>query len=360
VRVFNFAAGPATLPVEVLEQVRDELLDWQGSGASVMEVSHRGKAFMAVAQESEALLRELLAVPADYHVLFLQGGATGQFAAVPLNLARGDSTVDFLNTGHWSQKARLEAQRYTARVNVVADEAASRYTTVPAPDALRLTPDAAYVHYTPNETIGGVEFPYIPETGSVPLVADMSSTLLSRPLDVARFGLIYAGAQKNIGPAGLVVVIVRRDLVGKARAGTPAVWDYQAMAREGSLLNTPATFAWYVAGLVLRWLKRQGGLAAMAAHNRAKAQLLYDTIDASGFYRNPVDAHCRSWMNVPFTLPEARLDEAFLAGARAGGLVNLAGHRSVGGMRASLYNAMPFAGVEALVAFMRDFARRHG
>jgi len=344
VRVFNFAAGPATLPVEVLEQVRDELLDWQGSGASVME----------------ALLRELLAVPADYHVLFLQGGATGQFAAVPLNLARAESTVDYLNTGHWSQKALREAQRYTARVNVVADEAASRYTTVPAPEALRLTPDAAYVHYTPNETIGGVEFPYIPETGSVPLVADMSSTLLSRPLEVARFGLIYAGAQKNIGPAGLVVVIVRRDLVGKARTGTPAVWDYQAMAQEGSLLNTPATFAWYVAGLVLRWLKRQGGLAAMAAHNRAKAQLLYDTIDASGFYRNPVEVHCRSWMNVPFTLADARLDEAFLAGARAGGLVNLAGHRSVGGMRASLYNAMPFAGVEALVAFMRDFARRHG
>jgi phosphoserine aminotransferase len=360
VRVFNFAAGPATLPVEVLEQVRDELLDWQGSGASVMEVSHRGKAFMAMAQESEALLRELLAVPADYHVLFLQGGATGQFAAVPLNLARADSTVDFLNTGHWSQKASREAQRYTARVNVAADEAASRYTTVPAQEALRLTPDAAYVHYTPNETIGGVEFPYIPETGSVPLVADMSSTILSRPLEVARFGLIYAGAQKNIGPAGLVVVIVRRDLVGKARAGTPAVWDYQAMAQEGSLLNTPATFAWYVAGLVLRWLKRQGGLAAMAAHNRAKAQLLYDTIDASGFYRNPVDARCRSWMNVPFTLADARLDESFLAGARSGGLVNLAGHRSVGGMRASLYNAMPFAGVEAWVAFMRDFARRHG
>jgi phosphoserine aminotransferase len=315
---------------------------------------------MAMAQESEALLRELLAVPADYHVLFLQGGATGQFAAVPLNLARADSTVDFLNTGHWSQKASREAQRYTARVNVAADEAASRYTTVPAQEALRLTPDAAYVHYTPNETIGGVEFPYIPETGSVPLVADMSSTILSRPLEVARFGLIYAGAQKNIGPAGLVVVIVRHDLVGKARAGTPAVWDYQAMAQERSLLNTPATFAWYVAGLVLRWLKRQGGLAAMAAHNRAKAQLLYDTIDASGFYRNPVDVHCRSWMNVPFTLADAQLDEPFLAGARAAGLVNLAGHRSVGGMRASLYNAMPFAGVEALVAFMRDFARRHG
>jgi len=360
VRVFNFAAGPATLPVEVLEQVRDELLDWQGSGASVMEVSHRGKAFMAVAQESEALLRELLAVPANYHVLFLQGGATGQFAAVPFNLARADSSVDFINTGHWSQKALREAQRYTARVNIAADEAASRYTTVPAPEALRLTPDAAYLHYTPNETIGGVEFPYIPETGSVPLVADMSSTLLSRPLEVARFGLIYAGAQKNIGPAGLVVVIVRHDLVGNSRPGTPAVWDYHAMAQEGSLLNTPATFAWYVAGLVLRWLKRQGGLAAMAAHNRAKAQLLHDTIDASGFYRNPVDVRCRSWMNVPFTLADARLDEAFLAGARAAGLVNLAGHRSVGGMRASLYNAMPLAGVEALVTFMRDFARRHG
>jgi phosphoserine aminotransferase len=360
VRVFNFAAGPATLPVEVLEQVRDELLDWQGSGTSVMEVSHRGKAFMAVAQESEALLRELLEVPANYRVLFLQGGATGQFAAVPLNLARPDSTVDYLNTGHWSQRALREAQRYTGRVNIAADEAASKYTTVPTPAALRLTPDAAYVHYTPNETIGGVEFRYIPETGAVPLVADMSSTLLSRPLDVAKFGLVYAGAQKNIGPAGLVVVIVRADLAGKARPGTPAVWDYQAMAQEGSMLNTPATFAWYVAGLVLRWLKAQGGLAAMAAHNRAKAQLLYDTIDSSGFYSNPLAMHCRSWMNVPFTLADGRLDEEFLAGARAAGLANLAGHRSVGGMRASLYNAMPLAGVEALVAFMREFARRHG
>jgi phosphoserine aminotransferase len=360
VRVFNFAAGPATLPVEVLEQVRDELLDWQGSGASVMEVSHRGKAFMAVAQQSAALLRELLGVPPQYRVLFLQGGATGQFAAVPLNLATAESTVDYIDTGHWSQKALREARRYTARVNIAADEAASKYTTVPTPQALRLTPGAAYVHYTPNETIGGVEFPYVPETGSVPLVADMSSTLLSRPLDVRQFGLIYAGAQKNIGPAGLVVVIVREELTGRARPGTPAVWDYHAMAQEGSLLNTPATFAWYVAGLVLRWLKAQGGLAAMGAHNRAKAQLLYETIDSSGFYRNPVAIDCRSWMNVPFTLADARLDESFLAGARAAGLINLAGHRSVGGMRASLYNAMPLAGVEALVAFMRDFARRHG
>ena len=359
-RVFNFAAGPATLPVEVLEQVRGELLDWQGSGTSIMEVSHRGKAFMAVAQEAEALLRELLGVPANYRVLFLQGGATGQFAAVPMNLARADSVVDYINTGHWSQKARLEAQRYCARVNVAADEAASGYTTVPAPSALHLTQGAAYVHYTPTETIGGVEFPYIPETGEVPLVADMSSTLLSRPLEVARFGLIYAGAQKNIGPAGLVVVLVREDLIGRARPATPAVWDYQAMAQDGSMLNTPATFAWYVAGLVLRWLKAQGGLAAIAAHNRAKAQLLYATIDSSGFYRNPVAVNCRSWMNVPFTLADARLDEEFLAGARAAGLANLAGHRSVGGMRASLYNAMPLAGVEALTAYMREFARRHG
>ena len=359
-RVFNFAAGPATLPAEVLEQVRDELLDWQGGGTSVMEVSHRGKAFMAVAQEAEALLRELLAVPEGYRVLFLQGGATGQFAAVPLNLARADSTVDYLNTGHWSQKALREAQRYTARVNVAADEATSNYNTVPEPEALRLTRDAAYVHYTPNETIGGVEFPYIPDTAGVPLVADMSSTLLSRPLEVARFGLIYAGAQKNLGPAGLVVVIVRADLIGRARPGTPAVWDYQAMADDHSMLNTPATFAWYVAGLVLRWLKAQGGLAVIGERNRSKAQLLYAAIDSSGFYRNPVAVECRSWMNVPFTLADARLDETFLSGARAAGLANLAGHRAVGGMRASLYNAMPLAGVEALIAYMREFARRHG
>jgi phosphoserine aminotransferase len=360
VRLFNFAAGPATLPVEVLEQVRDELLDWQGCGASVMEVSHRGTAFMAVAREAEALLRELLLVPASYRVLFLQGGATAQFAAVPMNLARADSVVDYINTGHWSQKAQREVQRFCARVNIAADEAASGYTTVPTPAALHLTEDAAYVHYTPNETIGGVEFPYVPETGRVPLVADMSSTLLSRPLEVARFGLIYAGAQKNLGPAGLVVVLVREDLIGRARPATPAVWDYQAMAQDGSMLNTPATFAWYVAGLVLRWLKAQGGLAAIATRNRAKAHLLYDAIDSSSFYRNPVAVNCRSWMNVPFTLADARLDEEFLAGARAAGLANLAGHRAVGGMRASLYNAMPLAGVEALVAYMREFARRHG
>jgi phosphoserine aminotransferase len=359
-RVFNFAAGPAMLPTEVLEQVRDELTDWQGQGASVMELSHRGKPFMAVAQEAEATLRELLAVPAAYKVLFMQGGATGQFAAIPLNLAPADGTVDYVNTGHWSKKALAEARRLTARVHVVADEAASKYTTVPERAALRPTAGAAYLHYTPNETIGGVEFPYLPDAGGVPLVADMSSTLLSRPLEVGRFGLIYAGAQKNIGPAGLTVVIVHEALIGRARPGTPAVWDYKAVADEGSMLNTPPTFAWYVAGLVFRWLQRQGGLAAIAARNRAKAELLYRTIDDSRFYSSPVAVGSRSWMNVPFTLADPRLDAAFLAEAHAAGLANLAGHRSVGGMRASLYNAMPLEGVEKLVAFMKEFERRRG
>jgi phosphoserine aminotransferase len=360
VRVFNFAAGPAALPLEVLEQVRAELTDWQGSGASVMEVSHRSPAFMALAADAERELRELLGVPAHYQVLFLQGGATGQFAAVPLNLATQDSTVDYLNTGIWSQRALEEARRLVAAVHVAADEAASGYTTVPDAAALRLSPRAAYVHYTPNETIGGVEFPYVPDTGGVPLVADMSSTLLSRPIEVAKFGLIYAGAQKNIGPAGLTVVVVRADLIGRARGGTPSVWDYRALAEQHSMRNTPPTFAWYVAGLVFRWLRAQGGLAAMAERNRAKAQLLYRTIDESGFYVNRVAPGCRSWMNVPFALPRPELEAAFLAEARAAGLANLAGHRLVGGLRASLYNAMPPEGVAALVGFMQDFQRRHG
>ena len=359
-RVFNFAAGPAALPVEVLEQVREELPDWQHSGVSVMEVSHRSGSFRAVAEAAEASLRALLQVPDGYRVLFLQGGATGQFSAVPLNLAREDSSVDYLNTGAWSKKALTEAQRFTARVTVAADERDSNYTTVPEPGALQLTAGAAYLHYTPNETIGGVEFPYVPDSGAAPLVADMSSTLLSRPLEVSRFGLIYAGAQKNIGPAGLVVVIVREDLLGRARPQTPAVWNYQAMAAEQSLLNTPPTFAWYVAGLVFCWLERQGGLAAVGERNRAKARLLYEAIDSSSFYSNPVARNCRSWMNVPFTLATPALDARFLAEARAAGLANLEGHRSVGGMRASLYNAMPPAGVEALVGFMKEFERRHG
>ena len=353
-RVFNFAAGPATLPLEVLEQARSELCNWHNSGMSVMEISHRSKAFVGVAQEAEALLRELLGVPSYYKVLFLQGGATGQFAAIPLNLAVPDSAVDYINTGAWSKKAIGEAKRY-CKVNIAADEAESNYNSVPEHRALRLTPGAAYVHYTPNETIGGVEFPYVPDTGDVPLVADMSSTLLSRPIDVSKFGLIYAGAQKNIGPSGICLVIVREDLIGKARPGTPSVWDYKAMAEDGSMLNTPPTFAWYVAGLVFKWLKKHGGLAAQGERNRLKAQKLYRQIDASGFYRNPVDPGCRSWMNVPFTLAKPELDKVFLTAAGAGGLTNLEGHRSVGGMRASLYNAMTLEGVEALLGFMKDF-----
>ena len=359
-RAFNFAAGPATLPVEVLEQAREELTDWRAQGASVMEVSHRGQAFLAMAREAESDLRELLAVPVSYRVLFMQGGGASQFSVVPLNLAAVDATVDYLVTGHWSKRAITEAQRLIARVNVAADEAASKYTTAPGQAALRLSAGAAYVHYCPNETIGGVEFPYVPATGSVPLVADMSSAILSRPIDVSRFGLIYAGAQKNIGPSGLVVVIVREDLLGRARKDIPAVWSYRSVADEGSMFNTPPTFSWYLAGLVFKWLKARGGLAAMGARNRVKAERLYAAIDGSGFYRNPVARECRSWMNVPFTLADAALEGAFAAEARAAGLINLEGHRSVGGMRASIYNAMPLEGVEALIAFMKDFERRKG
>jgi phosphoserine aminotransferase len=356
VRVFNFSAGPAVLPLEVLQQVQNELLDWNGGGMSVMEVSHRSKAFLAVARDAETDLRALLNIPDRYKVLFLQGGATGQFSAIPMNLAAADSTADYINTGAWSKKALAEA-RHFCHVNVAADAAGSGYTDVPPQAQWRLTSGAAYLHYTSNETIGGVEFPFVPEVPA-PLVADMSSTLLSRPIEVERYGLIYAGAQKNIGPAGLCLVIVREDLIGHARPGTPAVWDFKAMADEGSMLNTPPTFAWYCAGLVFKWLRRLGGLTAMAERNRAKAGLLYRTIDESPFYRNPVAPDCRSWMNVPFTLANPALDAAFLAEARAAGLVNLEGHRSVGGMRASLYNAMPLEGVTALTVFMRQFERR--
>ena len=358
-RVSNFAAGPATLPVEVLEQARDEIPDWQGSGMSVMEVSHRSKAFVAVAGQAEADLRELLAVPADYKVLFVQGGATAQFSAIPLNLSAAGASADYLNTGQWSKKAIAEARRYLG-VNVVADEKASNYSTVPDAAALEFDPAAAYVHYTPNETIGGVEFPYVPDVGNVPLLADMSSTILSRPLDVGRFGLVYAGAQKNIGTSGITVVIVREDLLGRARPETPTILDYKAVADADSMLNTPPTFGWYMAGLVFQWLKRQGGLEVMAERNRAKAAFLYEAIDASAFYANPVDHPCRSWMNVPFTLAKPELEKTFVAEAAQAGLANLEGHRSVGGMRASLYNAMPMEGVRALVSFMADFERRYG
>ncbi len=356
-RAFNFSPGPAVLPLEVLEQARDELLDWHHSGMSVMEISHRGKAFMDVAAQAEADLRDLMSIPGDYKVLFTQGGASAQFSLVPMNLTTRASTVDFINTGHWSRKAIDEASRYC---NVhVAGDAGGNYNSVPEQRDLQLTPDAAYLHYTPNETIGGVEFGYTPVCGDVPLVADMSSSILSRPVDVTKFGLIYAGAQKNIGPSGLVVIIVRDDLLGRARQETPRVFDYKAIADDRSMLNTPPTFAWYMAGLVFKWLKKAGGVQAMGERNRFKAQTLYAAIDDSAFYSNPVAKNARSWMNVTFTLRDPSLDAAFLADAAVAGLHGLKGHRVVGGMRASIYNAMPLEGVEALIAFMREFAQRH-
>ena len=358
-RVYNFSAGPAMLPEVVLERAREEMLDWRGSGMSVMEMSHRGKEFMAIAAQAETDLRELLAIPANYKVLFLQGGASSQFAMVPINLLRGRTQADYINTGQWSKKAIAEGKRFCA-VNVAASSEAQKFTTIPERSGWSLNPDAAYVHYTPNETIGGVEFHEVPDVGDVPLVADMSSTMLSRPIDVSRFGVIYAGAQKNIGPAGLTVVIVREDLIGGAMENMPIMFDYKTHAENESMYNTPPTYSWYLAGLVFDWLKRNGGLEAMAEINRRKATRLYAAIDESGFYRNPVDVACRSWMNVPFTLADESLDASFLAEAKAAGLQTLKGHRSVGGMRASIYNAMPEAGVDALIEFMADFARRKG
>ena len=356
---YNFSAGPAMLPETVMQQARDELIDWHGSGMSGMEMSHRSKEYLAIAEQAEADLRELLDIPDNYRVLFLQGGASSQFAMVPLNLLRGRAGADYINTGAWSKKAIAEAQRYCT-VNIAASSADSNFTTIPEVESWQLDSEAAYVHYTPNETIGGVEFHWIPETGDVPLVADMSSTILSRPLDVSRYGVIYAGAQKNIGPAGLTVVIVRDDLTGHAREGTPSMFDYKIHADNGSMYNTPPTFGWYLAGLVFAWLKQQGGLAAMAGINQHKSQLLYTAIEQSGFYSSPVAVKCRSWMNVPFTLADAALDSEFLGQAGAAGLLNLKGHRSVGGMRASIYNAMPEAGVMALLDFMAEFERTHG
>jgi len=357
-RVFNFSAGPAALPEPVLERARAEWMDFRGSGMSVMEMSHRGKVFMEVAEKAEKDLRELLAVPDDYAVLFLQGGATGQFAAVPLNLQPGGQAMDYLDTGAWSVKAIKEAQKY-GPVNVVASSKDSGYTSIPDPSGWRLDPGAAYVHFTPNETIGGVEFHYVPETGDVPLVADMSSTILSRPLDVSRFGVIYAGAQKNVGPAGITLVIVRRDLLERQTGHVPAVLDYALQAKNDSMYNTPPTLAWYLSGLVFEWLLEQGGLAAMAEVNQRKAGKLYHFIDNSEFYRNPVEVSARSWMNVPFILADAALDGGFLKQAAEAGLSGLKGHRAVGGMRASIYNAVPESAVDALIEFMADFEQRH-
>ena len=357
-RVINFSAGPAALPLEVLEQARRELPDWRESGMSVMEISHRSKAFIEIAEQAEADLRELMGISDDYAVLFLQGGATMQFALLPMNLSRSGESIDHLVTGSWSKKALKETERVRP-VNVVADGADSNYTDVPDPAGWRRDAGAAYFHYTPNETIGGVEIHEPPAVGAVPLVADMSSTILSRPVDVSRFGVMYAGAQKNVGPAGLTIVIMRRDLLDRAPDDLPMIMRYKAQADAGSMLNTPPTFAWYLAGLIFSWLKGRGGLAAMGEINQRKAELLYQVIDDSDFYMNPVAKAYRSWMNVPFTLARPEVDNDFLVQAEQADLMNLKGHRSVGGMRASIYNAISEDDVKALTEFMAEFERRN-
>ncbi len=358
-RVLNFSAGPATLPEAVLRQAAAEMLDWHGSGMSVMEMSHRGKEFISIHAEAEADLRELLAIPANYKVLFLQGGGLGQNAIVPMNLLRGHAGADFINTGEWMKKTIKEAKNF-CQVNIAATAEATGFTGVPKFDTWRLDANAAYVHICSNETIGGVEYNWIPDTGAVPLVADMSSNLLSRPVDVSRYGLIYAGAQKNIGPSGLTIVIVRDDLIGHAMPQTPSVFDYKQQADNDSMYNTPPTYAVYIAGLVFKHVKSLGGLKAMESHNRKKAAILYDYLDSTSFYNNPVARQDRSLMNLPFKLKDESLDDAFLKGAQARGMLQLKGHRSVGGMRASIYNAMPVEGVQALVVYMKEFEASHG
>ncbi|CAH9018387.1 3-phosphoserine/phosphohydroxythreonine transaminase [Candidatus Nitrosacidococcus sp. I8] len=358
-RIYNFSPGPAMLPSEVMEQARDEILNWHNTGMSVMEMSHRGKQYTEIAEESEADFRELLSIPSNYKVLFLQGGAATQFAMVPMNLLRGKKKADYLCTGHWSEKAIEEGQKF-CEVNVVANTKSTKFTHIPAQQDWNLNSEAAYFHYTPNETIAGVEFHWIPEIGNVPLAVDMSSTLLSRPIDVSKFGVIYAGAQKNIGCAGLTIIIVREDLIGQTLSGTPTMFDYQIHAKNNSMYNTPSTYPWYISSLVFKWLKKKGGLAAMAEINHKKAETLYGFVDNSSFYTNPVDPTCRSWMNVPFILANSNLDEQFLNQAKQAGLANLKGHRSVGGMRASIYNAMPQEGINALVDFMKEFERTKG
>ncbi|MDO5057805.1 MAG: 3-phosphoserine/phosphohydroxythreonine transaminase [Lautropia sp.] len=355
---FNFSAGPAMLPEDVLQTAHRELLDWHGTGMSVMEMSHREKDYMGIHAQAQADLRALLDIPDDYRVLFMAGGATLQFAALVMNLLPEGRSADYIDTGVWAGKAINEARRL-ATIRVAASSKAQRYTCVPPQADWQPDPAATYVHICTNETIGGVEWHQPPEVGTVPLVADMSSHILSRPIDVRRYGMIYAGAQKNIGPAGLTLVIIREDLLDRARAQVPAVLDYRLQANNDSMLNTPPTYAIYLAGLVFQWLKAQGGLAAVEQHNIAKARLLYDTIDASSFYANPVAPADRSRMNIPFTLADDALNEAFLRGAQARGLENLRGHRSVGGMRASIYNAMPLAGVQALVDYMHEFEKAH-
>ncbi|HEY6609704.1 MAG TPA: 3-phosphoserine/phosphohydroxythreonine transaminase [Pseudomonas sp.] len=358
-RAHNFCAGPAALPEAVLQKAQAELLDWHGKGLSVMEMSHRSDDYVAIAEKAEQDLRDLLNVPSNYKVLFMQGGASQQFAQIPLNLLPDDGIADYVETGIWSKKAIEEARRF-GTVNVAASAKAYEYFAIPGQNDWQLSKNAAYLHYCSNETIGGLQFDWVPDLGEVPLVCDMSSDILSRPIDVSQFGMIYAGAQKNIGPSGLVVAMIREDLLGKARSICPTMLDYKVAADNGSMYNTPATFSWYLSGLVFEWVKEQGGLEAMEQRNRAKQELLYGAIDASDFYTNPIARNARSWMNVPFRLADEKLDKVFLAGAEARGLLNLKGHRSVGGMRASIYNAVGLDAVQALVAYMAEFEKEHG
>ncbi|MTT53854.1 3-phosphoserine/phosphohydroxythreonine transaminase [Alcanivorax sp. VBW004] len=357
-RAYNFCAGPAALPQAVLEQAQQEMLDYRGLGLSIMEMSHRDNVFVEIAEQAEKDLRDLMGISDDYAVLFLQGGASSQFAMVPMNLLGEGQTADYINTGQWSKKAIKEAGRY-GKINVAASSEDTNFSTVPPQDSWNLSDNPAYVHYCPNETIGGLEYSFVPAVGDTPLVADMSSTILSRPVDVNQYGLIYAGAQKNIGPAGLTLVIVRKDLLGKAASSVPAMLNYQIHADNGSMYNTPPTYAWYLSGLVFSWLKKQGGVGNMGEINQRKAEKLYGFIDNSGLYSNPVEVISRSRMNVPFVLADDRLDKRFLDQAQAAGLLNLKGHRSVGGMRASIYNAVPEAAVDALIAFMAEFEKRN-
>ena len=357
-RVFNFSAGPAVLPETVLRQAASEMLDWHGSGMSVMEMSHRGKEFISIADKAEADLRTLLSIPASYKVLFLQGGAIAENAIVPMNLLRGHSVADYIHTGEWSKKSIKEAGKY-CRANVAASAEDRKFTYVPAQETWKLSEGTAYVHVCTNETIGGVEYQWTPDTGDVPLVADMSSHILSRVIDVSKYGVIYGGAQKNMGPAGLTLVIVRDDLLDRALPITPSAFHWQEQAASDSMLNTPATYSIYVAGLVFEWLLAQGGLAAVEQKNIAKAKLLYDCIDEIDLYKSGVAKADRSRMNVVFRLPDEAQDKAFLQGAEARGMVQLKGHRAVGGIRASIYNAMPIEGVQALAAYMREFAEKH-
>jgi len=358
-RKFNFSAGPATLPLEVLEQAQAELLDWNGTGVSVMEMSHRGKEFTEISNTAEADLRELLSIPDNYKVLFLQGGAHSQFAAIPLNLLRGKDTADYIDTGLWSRKAIVEANRY-CKVNIASSSESNNYTSIENVDEWKTNPNAAYCHYVYNETIGGIELSDVPDIDvDVPLVADLSSTILSRPVDVAKYGMIYAGAQKNIGPAGLTLVIVRDDLINDVVDYTPTMLNYSVHANGDSKYNTPATYSWYLAGLVFKWIKKQGGLSAMAGRNQRKSKKLYDAIDQSSFYSNKINPNFRSWMNVPFTLKNEIFNEAFLALAEKHDLVALKGHKSIGGMRASIYNAMPEAGIDVLIEMMAEFEQQN-